>query len=137
MTSPNDYQVGGTHYRTNYQHWDWVEDNGIGYLEGVATKYLCRWKGKNGLEDLKKARHYTMKAIQRYVNTGRGNRCDGALSPVFKEFASDNNLGALESAACFALAYWTSDNQLHDAVNAINQLILLHYPQEFNKEMTK
>ena len=29
-----------------------------GYYTGNAIKYICRWKKKNGLEDLKKARVY-------------------------------------------------------------------------------
>jgi len=136
MPSPNDYQVGGTHYKTTYEHWDWVEDNGMGYLEGVASKYLCRWKGKNGLEDLKKARHYTMKTIQRFIDTGRYNKCGGDLASQFTEFAVAQGLGELEANACYVLAYWTTEQQLRDAVNCINQLILLHYPGEFQKETT-
>ena len=31
---------------------------------GNAIKYLCRWKKKNGLEDLKKARWYINKLIE-------------------------------------------------------------------------
>ncbi len=31
---------------------------------GNALKYLCRWKKKNGLEDLKKARWYINKLIE-------------------------------------------------------------------------
>src|SRR5699024_4567806 len=29
-----------------------------GYYTGNVIKYVCRWKKKNGLEDLKKARQY-------------------------------------------------------------------------------
>lgn len=135
MGSPNDYQVGGNHYKTSHEHWDWVEANGIGYLEGTATKYLCRWPKKNGLEDLKKARHYTMKLIDWATKRGRTNKCGGELSSEFAEFAAANNLGALEGTACFILAYWSSVTQLRDAVNCINQLILSHFPEEFHKEL--
>lgn len=31
---------------------------------GNALKYLCRWKKKNGLEDLKKARWYINRLIE-------------------------------------------------------------------------
>jgi len=27
-------------------------------MEGSAIKYLCRWRNKGGLEDLKKAKHF-------------------------------------------------------------------------------
>ncbi|CAN0296744.1 unnamed protein product, partial [Chrysoparadoxa australica] len=50
-------QVGGNHYETEdgYEHWDWVVDGEIGYLAGNATKYISRWRKKNGLLDLQKA----------------------------------------------------------------------------------
>lgn len=60
----NDKQVGGSHYRSSYQHWDLVTACGNRYLEGQATKYLSRYKKKNGLEDLQKAVHYTEKLLE-------------------------------------------------------------------------
>lgn len=61
MSDPNDRQVGGEHYRASIQHWDLIEGDGHGYLEGCATKYLTRWRRKNGLQDLDKAVHYLEK----------------------------------------------------------------------------
>jgi hypothetical protein len=63
-TLANAVQVGGEHYRSQFQHWDWVIANNLGYLEGCATKYIARWRKKNGLEDLLKARHYLDKLIE-------------------------------------------------------------------------
>lgn len=60
----NDRQEFGDHYQTPIQHWDFVLANNIGYLEGCATKYLVRWRKKNGLQDLIKARHYVDKLIE-------------------------------------------------------------------------
>lgn len=59
--NPNDTQVGGTHYAADYQHWDYVLDCKLGYLQAQATKYLTRWRKKNGIQDLLKARHYATK----------------------------------------------------------------------------
>ncbi len=51
-------QIGGDHYKTMaIQPAEFCHRNGIGYMEGLAIKYLCRWKKKNGVEDLKKAVH--------------------------------------------------------------------------------
>jgi len=36
----------------------------IGYYRGNVAKYLHRWRHKNGLEDLKKARWYLEALIQ-------------------------------------------------------------------------
>ena len=52
-------QVGGGHYKDlAIQPAEFIHKNGIGYLEGAVIKYVSRWRNKNGLEDLKKARHY-------------------------------------------------------------------------------
>lgn len=57
--SPMHTQVGGSHYKDMViQPVEFIHKNGIGYMEGNVIKYVARWRGKNGLEDLKKARHY-------------------------------------------------------------------------------
>ena len=54
-----DTQVGGGHYKDMaIQPVEFIHKNGIGFVEGCAIKYLCRWRNKNGIEDLKKARHF-------------------------------------------------------------------------------
>lgn len=60
----NDRQPGGSHYQSPYQHWDFVRDAGLGYLTGCATKYLARFKLKNGVADLEKAAHYIEKRLE-------------------------------------------------------------------------
>lgn len=52
-------QIAGGHYKDMaIQPAEFIHKNSIGYIEGAVIKYLCRWRSKNGLEDLKKARHY-------------------------------------------------------------------------------
>lgn len=71
MTTANDRQEGGDHYQgSEYQHWDWVTDAELPYLIGNATKYVSRWRKKNGVQDLKKALHYIDKAEERGANAG-------------------------------------------------------------------
>jgi hypothetical protein len=63
----NDMQVDGNHYRgknADYQHWDLVADVGMGYFDGQITKYISRWRDKNGLKDLKKAQHFCIKYLE-------------------------------------------------------------------------
>ena len=61
----NDVQHGGDHYKTKaIQPWDFIVSNNIGFLEGNAIKYLCRWRDKGGIQDLEKARHYIDKLIE-------------------------------------------------------------------------
>lgn len=52
-------QEGGDHYRTlNIQPVEYIHANGIGYFEGSVIKYVTRWRSKNGIADLRKARHF-------------------------------------------------------------------------------
>lgn len=60
----NSIQIGGTHYQTPIQPWDYILANSLGFLEGNIIKYVTRYKAKNGVEDLKKARHYLDKLIE-------------------------------------------------------------------------
>ena len=54
-----DTQVGGNHYKDlAIQPVEFIHKNGIGYMEGCAIKYLTRWRAKNGIEDMRKARHF-------------------------------------------------------------------------------
>lgn len=60
----NDRQVGGKHYKSSIQHWDYVVANDLDYFQGQITKYVTRWRQKNGVEDLLKARHFLDKYIE-------------------------------------------------------------------------
>jgi hypothetical protein len=61
----NSYQVGGSHYRFKaMQPWDFIVVNGLGFLDGNVVKYICRFRQKNGIEDLEKAQHYLSKLIE-------------------------------------------------------------------------
>jgi len=54
-----DSQVGGNHYKSfKIQPIEFITINGLGYIVGNIIKYVCRYKSKNGIEDLRKARHY-------------------------------------------------------------------------------
>ena len=52
-------QIGGTHYSDlAIEPIDFITANNLGFCEGNVIKYISRWKAKNGIEDLKKARWY-------------------------------------------------------------------------------
>tara|TARA_R110000824_G_scaffold67371_4_gene174423 strand:+ start:2268 stop:2504 length:237 start_codon:yes stop_codon:yes gene_type:complete len=54
-----DKQIGGDHYKKlAIQPLEFIERNRLGFSAGNIIKYICRYKTKGGLEDLKKARHY-------------------------------------------------------------------------------
>lgn len=58
-------QIGGNHYKIfPIQPVEFIHKNNIGFMEGNAIKYLCRYKSKGGIEDLKKAKHYIEMLIE-------------------------------------------------------------------------
>ena len=67
----SEIQVGGSHYRDfAIQPAEFIHKNAIGFLAGNVIKYVCRHGKKNGVEDLKKARHYIDLLIEHeYGNT--------------------------------------------------------------------
>lgn len=71
----NETQVGGQHYqKQGIQHWDFVAANGLDYFQGQITKYVSRWKDKNGIQDLEKAMHFLQKYIE--IERAKDHRCD-------------------------------------------------------------
>ena len=56
---PTDTQVGGNHYQKyKIQPVEFIMQNNVPYVEGNVIKYVMRFRDKNGLEDLLKARQY-------------------------------------------------------------------------------
>jgi hypothetical protein len=68
-----DQQVGGNHYQRAIQPWDIIIEWDLDYFEGNVLKYILRWKHKDGVQDLKKARHYLDKLIERNTNDSKEN----------------------------------------------------------------
>jgi len=54
-----DQQEGGDHYKSMaIQPVEYIQRNGLGFIEGCVVKYVSRWRQKGGVDDLKKARHF-------------------------------------------------------------------------------
>mgnify|MGYP003630731335 CR=1 FL=1 len=126
----NDTQVGGTHYqKSDYQHWDWVPDNRIGYLEGAFTKYLIRWRDKDGIKDLNKARHFLIKLIEK-AEGGYTNKSHMMSSYAIEVshasasthiFLESHNLDVNQKMLCIFAAQWHSVDNLHFILNSFER----------------
>ena len=56
--SPLTTQVGGNHYtKLAIQPMRYSMENGLDALQHTVIKYVTRFRDKNGIEDLEKARH--------------------------------------------------------------------------------
>ena len=114
-------QVGGTHYEQEYQHWDWVHDTYQGYLAGNCSKYVVRWRKKNGIEDLHKARTYLVKLKlngETRVLTEEQLRNIRLANKRFLITLEREERDFLEE-----LTFWESDNDLVWLVNKLDELI--------------
>jgi len=75
MPVANKRQVGGTHYKVGgEEHWDRVHRLQLDYFQAQITKYVERWKKKNGVEDLRKAQHFLEKYIELHATKRRKRR---------------------------------------------------------------
>jgi archaellum component FlaC len=126
MVTANDKQVGGDHYRkedATYQHWDFAIDNRLGYMEGQITRYITRWKNKNGIEDLEKALHYVDKLYESLTNGSYTVPVRQKLLE-FTRFATSNRLGSVEARIIAAVATHNGvANRLHEVRHDIRSLI--------------
>lgn len=53
-----DKQIAGQHYRMfAIQPVEFITRNKIPFLEGCIIKRVCRWRAKDGIQDLHKAIH--------------------------------------------------------------------------------
>lgn len=53
-----DIQISGTHYKNRaIQPVEYINANGLGFLEGCIIKRITRWRDKDGFADLEKIKH--------------------------------------------------------------------------------
>lgn len=123
MTRANQRQVGGTHYAAAYQHWDFVLDCELGYLEGCATKYVLRWRQKGGFQDLEKAIHYCEKMLG---SMGRLIISDREFNSMFLTQminAYPHGVPAVEVEIIRKISTWATEDDLMKVIDDINELI--------------
>lgn len=132
----NSKQVGGNHYKNDsfVQHWDWVAINGIGYLEGVASKYICRGvrKHESPVEDYEKSLHYVEKLTELFI-AGLAEPRRGWLSRLFgfdkllipvDSLIEGYNLSFRQTQICHKLAHWSSVENLETIQDLIKSMII-------------
>lgn len=60
------------HYNNGIEVWDYTDSWKMDFLEGNIIKYVTRYKYKNGIEDLKKAKQYIERLIEREEKENEG-----------------------------------------------------------------
>tara|TARA_R100000482_G_scaffold92267_1_gene38142 strand:- start:93 stop:332 length:240 start_codon:yes stop_codon:yes gene_type:complete len=63
---PQNRQIGGSHYRNmQIQPYEFISKNDLSFFRGNVVKYVCRYKSKNGIQDLEKIIHYCQLEIKK------------------------------------------------------------------------
>lgn len=139
MPSANDYQVGGQHYASPYQHWDFAWKWRLDSFQYPISKYLTRYPEKIGAtDDLEKTIHYLVKYIESLTPGDlerRHSECAGMLSwprfetepdADFEAFIAANEIDD-NIADALSLVVWAhySDNPIQLLNEAVSLLRLI------------
>jgi len=145
VKTANDIQVSGDHYKTAYQHWDMLVTMGYTsqYFVGQATKYISRWRKKNGIPDLKKGQHFVQKLIELTEEHGSkflqfGHLPDWDIENMImrhaeqhlRRFFEANDCKTEEQAICVTILFANNVTGLKEAHEAIERLIKLTVANE-------
>ena len=67
---PQYKQIGGSHYKKmKIQPYEFIAKNDLSFFQGNVVKYVCRYKLKNGVQDLEKIIHYCELEIKKLKDT--------------------------------------------------------------------
>lgn len=131
--SANDNQVGGTHYAGKFQHWDYVEQVKLPYVLSQITRYVTRWKKKNGLEDVRKALHYNQKERENMLSRKT------TYTALTKMFCEENKLGEHEKLVFdLVIDYHVGQlSRLHSIDVVLNQMLAILEGRSTREDVTK
>ena len=134
MSLANQTQVGGTHYKNPFQHWDLCHELDLGYFEGQISKYITRHRFKKGKEDADKALHFCMKLIELVATGGRMPRHRMVSFARMTQYAEANHLLPIEYACINSVCNWQFLEDLHMLQARIERLIGESYPLDDGSE---
>lgn len=130
MSTANATQVGGTHYKNTFQHWDLAHELDLGYFEGQISKYITRHRFKKGKEDAEKSLHFCKKLIELVRDGGRFPRHRGVSFARMTQYAEANKLLPIEYACINSVCNWQFVEDLHMLQARIERLIYETYPTD-------
>lgn len=100
MNSILEKQVGGTHYKKAFQPiqlYEHLEISQAAFLSNII-KYISRYKQKNGVQDLEKAKHYL-----EFLKTSKDGGLDNDILSI-KHYSEANGF-SIEQQRAMAAAW--------------------------------
>lgn len=119
----NEKQVGGLHYKTEYEHWDLAVTIPLAYLEGCITKYVSRSRKKQGIQDLQKAMHYLEKLTEVADFKLARNLTVPEIHSEVNRFCLANSLSLLEEEFIVTMCIYDNTVDLHNARCLLEEII--------------
>ena len=71
MSKKSDPVKHPRHYTNGIEMWDYAYSHALDFFEGNILKYITRWKDKNGIQDLYKAKAYLDRLIEQTEKSGK------------------------------------------------------------------
>ena len=62
-----DKDIDPIHYHMEIEPFDYIHDNQMNFAEGNVVKYITRWRYKDGIKDLYKAKQYIDMLIEKEI----------------------------------------------------------------------
>ena len=114
-------QIGGSHYKDMpFQPIKLISMLDLDFFQGNVVKYVSRYKLKDGVRDLEKARHYCRMAME--MEKGSSHISMTILQAVFisEGFVASNGLSKLV-ADVIVYVYRRKWNEAVKAINALSK----------------
>jgi hypothetical protein len=99
-------QVGGSHYKVMaIEPIEFSMRNGYDACIHSIIKYVSRHRSKNGLDDIKKARHF-VRIRHEFLCSGKAGLGTPSQEIAPEFYSAQNGLGVMESAIIFLAHAW-------------------------------
>lgn len=124
----NARQVGGDHYKTGgTELWDLFGPEAIMFY---ATRYVARWRKKDGLKDLEKGKH-TVEKLRELVTLG-AQRPQLPVDRIHVEtWAKNQGCDWAEQTIILRIMFWNDKRDIDEAIQGIEYLIEKETPKGF------
>ena len=117
-----DEQVGGDHYRKlGIQPIELIRDINANFFQGNVIKYITRYKDKNGIKDLEKARHYLELMRELHPDNNSSKITSYEIDKV-NDYIYANKIDT-DAAKIIRIVSLCGDDKINEAIGFINNLI--------------
>ena len=117
-----DAQVGGDHYKKlGIQPIELIRDINANFFQGNVIKYITRYKDKNGIKDLEKAKHYLELIEELHPNNNSSKITSYEIDKV-NEYIYANKIDT-DAAKIIRIVSLCGNDKIDKAIELINNLI--------------